>query len=335
MKPEKPGKVGCAKALGPGGVASVLVSIIVGLGCAALSAYGGLNVQLAQSNCTKAHYAADDQNRNVRWRKWLYPPGKGYGTVRQCDDATHSSTDWTTLPAACPSSCPFGCGTNYSQRASRFNSCMEQVHRHLQCSTHMDCTGQMFPHHYKGESGAGDDFSHEFTADGTRCVFVDREAFLRDCEARTAYADQRSQSGWVIALTFAVPAVLLLATALQMTLCWRSRFAAERAKLRTGSGSEVYKRDGAAGQANAVQPVSQTDDGEVADKVQGALERMDTAANRIDGMGSAVSGDLASQANMALDAAEKAAEKLSGTKGGPGVLATLQSSGGLRIRSHR
>lgn len=221
------------------------------------------------------------------------------------------------------------CNTSYESNAERFTTCMQNVGRHLACPNHVDCNGAMVQHHYKMPDGSSDDFAHEFTSDGTRCVFVARESFLSDCEARTScaslqpqltprfsasaprlaphppsthtplprtltlaqpyrnptrYADQRASSGIVIAITFAIPGLILIWIAVHMVRKTRSKLDDEVARL----SGKYAAADGTVSSTAEPAPLP-------SDKTQARLEAIEAGADQVGKASDAVSGDLVSQ----------------------------------------
>ena len=156
----------------------------------------------------------------------------------------------TNLPAACYPECAtsscnteggtcdcpdvrYGLSLSYEEYAARFNTCMDNVHRHLACAPHVDCDGSYVAHHITTP--------HSFMANdaGDRCIFLKRESFLEACEARTAFADRRDSKSFFIIVTLAIPAVAWLIITIRMLCFWTGRVV-----------SEVQRLDGTSGKAN-------------------------------------------------------------------------------------
>ena len=107
---------------------------------------------------------------NRRWKRFVYPPQSGnYGDVSCCDMSNaEKSSSWDKLPETCPAGCSSGtCSLGgypkeYSERAKRFNACMERVHETVTCPPHVNDTGRMFSHYQRNAEGELDRFAADF-----------------------------------------------------------------------------------------------------------------------------------------------------------------------------
>ena len=223
----------------------------------------------------------------------MYPPGKSSGETGSCGGAANSN-DWAELPLTCPAGCTLhGCASDYESTAERFNECMTQVSRHLKCARHVDCEGTMFSH-YTRLGGEPDPFAAQFTGAYARCPFIDRDVFLADCEARTAYADQRESSGGIVmGMTFGLPALVFVMVAMRMVLH------TPRVLL---SAWELE----CSGEAAA----------EVGVSMQEKLERVEANVDSAGMVAEAMAGAQVAQAKMAAAIKDKSAKVLRKVKGG-------------------
>lgn len=194
-----------------------------GAGGAHCAGASGCESNNDQSSCTAASGCNWNAGRrlqaiqwNHRWRQWMAPPGRGISDVGSCGTQQDLSGD--SLPGTCPDGC--NCHANYTAIAERFNACMQRVAEVRSCPRHVDCAGSMFSHFSRLDDGGLDDFAAMYNDDGQRCVFLDREDFLDDCEARIAYADQRTRFGFLAAVTFSIPAFAWVCVLFEMLFCY-------------------------------------------------------------------------------------------------------------------
>ena len=79
---------------------TILVSAVFAIALTALAFAGTLVVNLAPRSCSVRHYTEDPSHAdgwNYRYRKWLAPPGKGYGETGSCG-STVNFENWDELP---------------------------------------------------------------------------------------------------------------------------------------------------------------------------------------------------------------------------------------------
>lgn len=186
--------------------ASLLFVTAMLIASAGLTAYAWQHIMNTSATCSAA---VEFQGPELlRWWKWLSPPGKTMATSGTCVPTQLSETyrEGGALPEECPSSCD--CSGTYEGFATRFNECLRQAHRHLECAVHVDCEGEFTAVHVPEP--------HAYATLSHACPFLEREAFLSECEALTAYADRRDGWGWTVVLAFGIAAGVWLLVGLKM-----------------------------------------------------------------------------------------------------------------------
>jgi len=283
-----------ASALGLPGIFLIWVSAGLAIAMVAAAVTVTNMVVSPTAQCLPSYYklqttasSTQGETWNLRWKKWLYPPGQDYSTAGTCSN----SETWDVLPLTCPSGCnpPAVCAPDYEDSAERFNKCMLQVHRHMECAKHVDCDGEMFSHYTFTSTNEPDPFAYQARSVGTkleRCPFIDRQVFLADCEARTSYADQRESSGVALGLTFGIPAAILVLVVLRMVVHTPRQLRSAWERARTSDGVELSAR--------------------AVDAAQARLAKIEQAVGKAGTLADAAAGSTMAQAELAKSAAGSA-----------------------------
>jgi hypothetical protein len=222
---------------------TVGIAVVVFLGCAYATIFVQDQIVSPQgAKCVgKSFYEVQKGKSawNIRWKRFMYPPQSGdYGDVSCCAmNNAEQSSSWDKLPETCPSGCSSGtcslggCPKEYSQRAKRFNACMERVAEVSRCPPHVNDTGRMFAHYQRNSKGELDRFAADFDPNtNRRAVFLDIDDFLSDCEARIAFADQRLKYGGLLLVILLLPTIVWIGIIVEMVLCRKRYLSASRKK---------------------------------------------------------------------------------------------------------
>lgn len=210
-------KLTMTRVLGAKGMGVTLLSFgfFVGLLLMAFLQYAKFS---APGTCdAQSTYMHSDYNK---WRKHMAPPmngdvgaegGCGGGTIVGWDQGYGDDADGNPIAipvddTALDTLCNTGSGyppwwaetetvAAYKVQGARFNTCMNNVHRHYgRCTPHIDCTGDFI--------AAQNSQSFAFIQLGNDvCKYVMPENFLTACEAKTSYADYRDQYKLVLLFT--------------------------------------------------------------------------------------------------------------------------------------